>query len=127
MFAKLSILAFYHRLCPGKITRWATYIVAFSVVGSYLSVILALIFSCRPLAKLWQLAIKTGTCTKGMAQMIYICPALNITTSFAILFMPLPILWRLQLPRRQKIGLGLIFVAGSMSVLLILLQLPSNM
>lgn len=41
---------------------------------------------------------------------------MNIVTDLAILIVPIPVLSKLQLPRKKKVGLILIFAAGSLYV-----------
>ena len=113
MFTKFAILIFFRRLSPQRIFRGAVYVVTLIVLGSYVSLGLTLIFACRPVAKSWDLSIKGGSCINVPA--VYLATAgTNIATDFAILFLPIPMLWNLQLPKRQKFGLALIFAAGSM-------------
>jgi hypothetical protein len=38
---------------------------------------------------------------------------LNIITDFLMLLLPIPLLWKLQVPLTQKLGLALIFALGS--------------
>jgi hypothetical protein len=38
---------------------------------------------------------------------------LNIVTDFVLLMLPISLLWKLQVPLLQKLGLGLIFALGS--------------
>lgn len=46
--------------------------------------------------------------------MVYVCTAgLGILSDLILLVMPLPMILRLQMPRRQKAGLVVLFVIGS--------------
>ena len=54
-----------------------------------------------------------GTCINKGA--VYISTAsLNAITDMALLIMPIPVIWKLQLPKLQKIGLIAMFGVGSL-------------
>lgn len=53
-----------------------------------------------------------GSCVDRTA--VYICTAaLGIATDVILLVMPIPMIVRLQMPSRQKVGLILLFAVGS--------------
>ena len=39
---------------------------------------------------------------------------LNLAADLVVVIMPVPLLWRLQLPRHQKIGLVVLFLSGGL-------------
>lgn len=51
---------------------------------------------------------------------------LNIATDILMLMLPIPLLWSLQLPILQKIGVALIFMLGSACVELVSQSLSSH-
>ena len=108
--SKISILLMYMRLFPGKrfnIACWTTIAV---LLICLVRVCFGLMFMCTPVAFLWDKTLK-GTCLDG--RIIYFTSAsLNVITDFAIFFLPMPILAKLQLPRRQKVALILLFGVG---------------
>lgn len=113
-FTKLSILLFYLRLSPHTWFRILVYILAVTVVVYATVYDLISIFGCRPLAASWDLRlISSATCmdqlTKYMALSI-----LNIIIDVFTLVLPIPIIARLQMPRRQKISVCAIFATGSL-------------
>lgn len=61
----------------------------------------------------WDVTITEGTCIDRPA--IYIATAVaNIVSDVMIFSLPIPIVVKLQIPRRQKIGLFFIFAVGSL-------------
>jgi hypothetical protein len=83
------------------------------IIGYSFSTIFALIFPCKPIAKAWDVTITEGSCINRGA--VYIMQAVtNIVTDIVLLLLPIPIVWKLQMPVVQKIGLVLIFVVGSL-------------
>lgn len=110
---KLSVLASYLRIFVEKKHRIATYITAgFVVVIAFIGVVTSLA-SCRPFSARWDFTLVDTHCInsahfwQGMA-----FP--NIATDLFMLVLPWPVLWRLQLPRRQKLALIGVFLLGSL-------------
>ncbi|KAL8679707.1 MAG: hypothetical protein Q9186_004025 [Xanthomendoza sp. 1 TL-2023] len=107
---KLSCLLLYRRLFPVKgfiRILWSVggFIVCYTVVQ-----ILLIIFQCRPISRAWDPSVKAeciniGTATTAIA-------ALNVATDFTTLTLPLPLIWRLQLPTAQKLQVSGIFLLG---------------
>jgi hypothetical protein len=83
------------------------------VIGYNLGSALVNLFSCNPIAKSWDLSITSGSCINR--PIFYFANAgLNIGTDFIMIVLPVPMLWNLRLPMRQKAGLVGIFMAGSL-------------
>jgi hypothetical protein len=106
--SKISLLLMYMRPFPGKrfnIACWTTIAV---LLVCLVWACFGFMFMCTPIA-LWDKPL-TGTL---FGRIIYFTSApFNIITDFAIFFLPLPILAKLQLPRRQKVALILLFGVG---------------
>ncbi|KAG0646069.1 hypothetical protein D0Z07_8396, partial [Hyphodiscus hymeniophilus] len=102
-FTKLSLLVLLHRLNPKFWFRMALYATAFMIIGYTLSITLTIAYPCSPLKA------NTGDCLNncGLWQAI-----LNIITDFIILVLPLHMLYKLNLPLRQKLVVGSIFSTG---------------
>ncbi|KAI9883561.1 MAG: hypothetical protein M1823_004659 [Watsoniomyces obsoletus] len=114
MSAKLSILMLYLRLFQvKKLFRTACYILMVITVGYCVSFFFMYAFNCRPLKKTWNALDPTpGTCI-DVIMMHYVVGSFNIATDFAILLLPMPLVWQLQLKMSQKIGLLGIFATGA--------------
>jgi fucose permease len=113
MATKTSILIFYLSLSSTqKVFRWAT-IATLAVVNiGGLALALLNTLQCRPLHAAWASPVSsTARCTNVVS--IYLSSApLNIATDLAILFLPMPILTAMRLPRKQKIILVVTFGFG---------------
>ena len=96
--------------------RWLriiSVIISVIVIGYSIATIFALIFPCRPVNKSWDATILEGSCINRGA--VYIVQAVtNIVTDVLLLLLPIPMVWRLQMPLVQKFGLVVIFVIGSL-------------
>ncbi|OCK75999.1 MFS general substrate transporter [Lepidopterella palustris CBS 459.81] len=113
MATKTSILIFYLTLSKTqKIFRWAT-IVTLAVVNiGGLALTLLNVLQCRPVSAAFASPVSDeATCTDIVT--IYLSSApLNIITDLAILFLPMPILTSMRLPKNQKTILVITFGFG---------------
>ncbi|KIW03797.1 uncharacterized protein PV09_05098 [Verruconis gallopava] len=123
-FAKYSLLLFYYRMSH---LRWLR-VVSVAVMGFItcysIANIFALIFPCHPIAKTWDVTITEGSCINRGA--VYIVTAVtNIVTDLLLLIIPIPIVWKLQMPFIQKIGLVFIFIVGSLTCITSIVRLTT--
>lgn len=120
-FVKTSILVFYMRLDHRKYTRWVVYtliafVAAFSIITFFF-----LAFVCFPPALFWDLtgqAVAPDKCLSQPTQQMFfnlngIC---NIIQDISIYLLPIPMLWNLQMPFRQKLALVALFSVGLVAV-----------
>ena len=112
---KMSILILYHRLfASNKKFRYATWSAMFFVVGYLSANLLTQIFGCWPRSKYW-LPDTPGHCIDyTKAGLAY--GSMNVFSDLVIFILPHPIVWRLQLSRREKAGLSVIFMSGAVYV-----------
>ena len=82
-----------------------------SVAGFW--TVLSSIFFCRPISKFWNVNYPEdkGYCLPKQATW-YFNAAFQIASDVVILIMPMPLLWKLHLPWRQKSGIMLVFGVG---------------
>jgi hypothetical protein len=112
MFVKLSLLLFYLEISPYRRFRMAVYGLIIVIVGYSLASATVVIFSCYPVSKSWDVTVKGGYCVN--LPVFYIANlSLNCATDFAVLVLPIPMLWNLRMPFRQKMALAAIFMTGS--------------
>ena len=119
--AKVSILLLYKRLFnPDKMTRWAIYASLALVIAHNLGIMFATIFDCPPSREAMDFRSRGAKCIsfnqpKGVPKMRKIAiigGALNVFTDVIILILPVPVVWKLQLPRRQRVAVLGIFATG---------------
>lgn len=111
---KVSILCLYLRIFPNKTFRKAAWTVMFFVVGYALSSILATIFQCTPMSKTYQ-PHTPGNCL-NLTAFWYTNAVANILGDCTILALPMPVIYALHLPQRQKFGLMMVFAIGFLYV-----------
>ena len=121
---KISILVFYRRLAKGSISKIFLAVVQASIVFIVLYLIGACIsplLACKPLDALWKSVDIRWLTThkKGVDWKCYnegandiAVSSISVTQDFLACGLPSILLWKLQLPRRQKIALGAIFSVG---------------
>ena len=111
---KVSILYQYLRFFVQKIYRRAAYgLIAIIIIGR-LAFLLTNALTCLPVDKFWYTE-KSGHCI-NKTPFWYSFSAFQLVTDCAVWALPIPVLWKLQLPRKQKIGLVLVFTLGALYV-----------
>lgn len=120
---KMSILFLYLRLIPSptyKIINWT--MMAFVALTGICCTI-AGIFQCNPIPKAWHTELE-GTCFNQVA--LFLANAgLNIFQDLIIYVLPVRTLWSLQLPRKQRVALVIVFVIGAFVCITGILRLQS--
>ena len=112
MSIKLSLLFFYLQFAVEKRFRIAVYGLMTVVTGYSLASAFVVIFSCYPVSKSWDITVTGGYCIN--LPVFYIANlSLNSATDMAVLILPIPMLWKLRMPFRQKIAVSAIFMTGS--------------
>jgi uncharacterized membrane protein len=107
-FARLSILALYHRLFS-KVSRTFAYIVWACVAYNVLwltGVVLVVYLECHPVSTLW-----TGQCIPPFRTTLS-TSVTNIIGDAMVLILPQPMLWKLKLSVGRKLGISTIMMLG---------------
>ncbi|KAJ5975644.1 hypothetical protein N7481_009351 [Penicillium waksmanii] len=108
-FIKTSVLWFYTRLGDRTLTRasWAMVGVIAAQAGSF---VLVAAFQCQTISKAWT-GTGPGKCVN--INVFYLAnAALNIFTDLLTYTLPIRVIFKLQMPRKQKIALALILCLG---------------
>ena len=113
MATKTSILIFYLSLsATQKVFRWATITTLIVVNVGGLALTILNIIQCRPVSAAWQSPVPTTAHCTNIVTLYLSSAPLNIITDLAILFLPMPILTSMRLPKKQKIILVITFGFG---------------
>lgn len=114
MAFKTSILAFYLSLpTMNRQFRWACITTLFAVNAGGLALCLVTVFQCSPVGAAFQVPEPANShCTDVITIYLSSVP-LNMITDLALLFLPMPLLTELRLPRKQKIILIITFSFGA--------------
>ncbi|EHY55821.1 hypothetical protein ABEF92_000416 [Exophiala dermatitidis] len=116
MLTKTSIVVFYLSVMSKDVDpvfKWCNWLTLalVNLVGAALT--FYNIFQCRPIAAGYQYPTPNhAKCTDIVTLYLSSAP-INIITDIAILFLPMPILTRMRLPRKQKVILVVTFSFGA--------------
>ncbi|KAI9674509.1 MAG: hypothetical protein M1817_001847 [Caeruleum heppii] len=111
---KLAILLLYLRIFKIERTmRWVIYGIIYFVLGYTIGGVLAIVFACDPISKNWDWTVTEGQCHVSAFPLGTSLNILNIITDVATLVAPFPIVWKLQLSMRQKVGVMIMFTLGT--------------
>ncbi|PWY94259.1 hypothetical protein BO94DRAFT_563712 [Aspergillus sclerotioniger CBS 115572] len=105
---KLSLLFLYRRVFERSNFLHLVYammalIFVFGIIVTFMA-----IFNCTPISAFWT---RQGNCF-NFASFALGYAVVNIVTDLTIWFMPIPIIWKIQMPKQQKVALSLIFALG---------------
>ncbi|KAJ5999569.1 hypothetical protein N7451_007379, partial [Penicillium sp. IBT 35674x] len=112
VFIKVSIVLFLRRLldCLGYFKQLATAVIVLVVIWGTTAII-GNTFQCWPIQYFWIKHI-SGHCMKGQNTFFLVIGSLSVLGDVLILCLPLPIVWKLHAPMRQKIEITLLFSIG---------------
>ena len=100
-----------------NVFRNVNFTLAAVVVSFGFGVFLQELLLCRPLAKTWN-PLLPGVCGSSSATILAEA-VINMVLDITILSLPMPLVWRLQMTRRRKIILTIVFGLGFMYVLVL--------
>ncbi|GIZ40965.1 hypothetical protein CKM354_000428500 [Cercospora kikuchii] len=122
--SKVSILIQYLRIFPQRWFRISTWCLMAFIIAYGTYAVLTAIFLCWPIAYFWDRTIEGGKCLNQFA-IWFTNAGLNIATDIATTILPLPVLNALELPRRQRRALMLVFGLGGFTCIISILRLQS--
>ncbi|KAI4127061.1 MAG: hypothetical protein LQ347_004750 [Umbilicaria vellea] len=114
---KISILLLYRRVFTtlNPYFRYCLYIISIVLVGWAISGFFTTVFQCTPIHKIWE-GGGEGECIDLVPALIALA-VINTVVNAAVLILPMPIVWYLNMPRRRKVAICGIFVIGSGDVI----------
>ena len=99
----------------------AAIITGATVILLCIAFIFSEVFECKSVAYFWDKTIKGGYCINSNS-LSYGLTAANVATDFAVLVLPVPMLWGLQMKTHKKLAVILILGLGCLWVNLIVLR-----
>lgn len=107
---KISILLQYRRIFTGRIIQRLALVGLVFLAAWTVTLAFLLSLVCIPVAAFWDPTVE-GRCLPFLL-IWYVMAGVNLVTDFAIFSLPLPVINSLQLPRRQKMMLLIVFGLG---------------
>jgi hypothetical protein len=112
-FCKLSIIATYTRIFPIGVLRYSIYAIGVVVIVFWITSIFCIIFTCVPVQAAWDYSITDAKCIY-ILDYFYTSAGVNIATDLLLCFLPLPTIWKLQMPKAQRVVVCIIFGMGTL-------------
>ncbi|KKZ62461.1 hypothetical protein EMCG_03124 [[Emmonsia] crescens] len=109
---KFSILLFYRRIFG---MNWAMWICFGLSGGYYVACTITLIVACQPISYYWTQVedAKSGRCLFHPHVFYLGNAAANVVTDVLILLVPIPLVWKLQMPTSKKLLVCSLFLLGT--------------
>ncbi|KAK8080947.1 hypothetical protein PG997_008765 [Apiospora hydei] len=108
---KISILLLYRKLFPTPLIHWASLTTSALIVAWAIATIMAGCLICQPISKNWDLFMTGGHCGDQVLSFT-VTGVINHITDVMVLVLPLPNLYKLQVPIQQRIVLVGVFSLG---------------
>jgi hypothetical protein len=125
---KISILLFYRRLSSGTVTptfHWMLRGAIAFIVLSFVAFTMTTLLSCRPLNAFWNQVDFEWNITHQPGR-DYVCyneplhyffnVTITVIQDFMVTLMPMALFYKLKMPIRQKVALGVLFGVGILYV-----------
>ncbi|ORX95043.1 hypothetical protein BCR34DRAFT_669540 [Clohesyomyces aquaticus] len=87
---------------------WASHVLIYANIVFYIIEELLAIFSCQPRAKAWDPTIQGGHCLNHVLTNVTTAAA-NTLSDLLLLVIPHRVIWSLNMPKTQKMGLSAVF------------------
>ena len=112
---KISVLLLFYRLFSVKRGARLAIRIAIGLVTTFsLAIVFLYVFGCRPTTSLW--SPYPGTRCSGQANVLLGTAVLNLASNFLTLVIPLPLIWRLQTTKKQRLRAMAVLALGSLYV-----------
>ncbi|PGH13413.1 hypothetical protein AJ79_03692 [Helicocarpus griseus UAMH5409] len=119
---KACMLFLYNRLTLNLNQQRAVKMTAVACVLAYISTIIVILTRCYPIQRTWQVYPYPGdACALNIPNYLALVVT-NVTTDIMIIYIPLPLLWKVKLPTRQKILYGVWLCTGVFIIIATLLR-----
>ena len=100
-------------MIPNPIFRRLIYTVAAVVIGLWIAGIFVTIFQCTPVRAAWDFSITDRHCLPYVNFLLG-SAFLTMLTDAILCILPLPYIWKLQIPKKQRLVLCALFGVGSL-------------
>ncbi|KAI4914980.1 hypothetical protein J4E90_005017 [Alternaria incomplexa] len=113
---QIAIISSYLRFIHDKTFRIWMYAISVCIVGLWISGIFVTIFQCRPVQGAWNFTLEP-VCVDYVTY-LYASSAVNVATDLLLCALPIPHIWRLNMPKRQRIVLCVLLAGGASASIL---------
>ncbi|KAI9655105.1 MAG: hypothetical protein M1821_005588 [Bathelium mastoideum] len=114
---RLSILFFYKRIFRGKVFNISFWILVVTVTIWMVLFFFISIFECGTNIKAnWGSFADYAEYCINLFTLVIAIAITDVILDVAVVILPLPFIWKLQMPTKQKLGVSLIFLFGLFSI-----------
>lgn len=108
-----SLLCLYHRIFSGASHRFKWVIIGGAIFSTChgFSAVITIVFSCTPVQSYWEPEITGSHCIRYDIA-LHIFSITNVVTDAAILFLPMPLVWRMNTSFSRKTQISGVFLLG---------------
>ncbi|VUC29857.1 unnamed protein product [Clonostachys rosea] len=124
---KGTMVCFFMRMTMGLSQQRLVNYIGIACIVSYVAVFLTITFGCFPVHLNWQVVPDPGRKCTLKTQNFFVMTVLNVITDAAILYVPLPLLWTLRVPIRQKFVIGILLSSGIFVIAAALIRIVSTL
>lgn len=111
-FIKVSVLSLYRRLRDPTLSKLSVILMGVIICQATANVLVC-IFQCSPIQGAWDITIPPTELKCIDINAFYLAnAAVNIFTDLLTYTLPIPLVTKLQMPRRKKIGVAVILCLG---------------
>ena len=97
--------------------RLSVYALTAFTIAWVLVMMIVIIFQCAPVQFFWNHEIAGGHCINGN-DFYFAMAVVSTVLLVTVLFLPLPIIWKLQVSYTRRLGLAFVFTIGVLYVTL---------
>ncbi|KAF1989610.1 hypothetical protein K402DRAFT_349569 [Aulographum hederae CBS 113979] len=113
---KACILLMYHRITGGALERTMVKYVSIYISIGFCATEIAFFLSCRPLKGYWAVPPPNPQCAT-LQHYAIVQACFNISGDLLMIAIPIPMIVKLRLPLKQKLGLGAVFSLGTFVII----------
>ncbi|CAG9952711.1 unnamed protein product [Clonostachys rosea f. rosea IK726] len=126
MASKLSIGSFLLRITLRRLHVWIIYIVMVITVMTGAVFFFVTLFQCNPVWYFWDKNVSGGTCVdpEVIMALTYLYSVLSVICDFTFAFLPMFIIWKLNMNKRTKFALFPIMAMGCVASAAVLVRFP---
>lgn len=113
-FTRLSLFCFYYRLVADSGSHWFKWVIHVNVaytVCTFFATNYVAIFTCHPVSNYWKITAPSDSCMNG-GLAAFVTGVINTASDFAATATPLPLIWKLQMPLRERVAVCVLFGLG---------------
>ncbi|KAI0503426.1 hypothetical protein F5B22DRAFT_629115 [Xylaria bambusicola] len=111
-FVRLSILAFFRQIFPGRRFRTVVTIVQIAVIAYLIAITIGFAAICQPFHRNFDITPEQVEYCGNQSLQFLLSAIFNLALDLIIFTLPMPILWNLQMNTRRKVSLIFVFGLG---------------